>query len=159
MSIEKFIAGLNALSKETGIYLRGSFHYEQFDEKLHEQAEAITYSHSTRIENYDGAGNGATGEFLSASGLKHLPVMAEPQEFGRAPMGISDLEPYMSATGEHIGGRRQHREFLKANNLMEVGNEKKAFENAVRQAQAPQRITKEEVAREFAKAEAQGSRH
>jgi hypothetical protein len=43
---------------------------------------------------------------------------------------IPDIQPYQSmATGEMIGGRRQHREHLRANGLVELGNEKlKPFE-------------------------------
>ena len=44
---------------------------------------------------------------------------------------IKDIEPYKAvavdvATGKApvVGGRRQHREFLKRNNYIEVGNEK-----------------------------------
>ena len=37
---------------------------------------------------------------------------------------IGDLNPYESIiTGEMIGGRRQHRDHLKDNNCIEVGNE------------------------------------
>lgn len=37
---------------------------------------------------------------------------------------IPDSKPYRSVvTGEVIGGRRQHREHLKAHDLVEVGNE------------------------------------
>lgn len=49
---------------------------------------------------------------------------------GAAPFVISDLEPYRAAaadkhTGKRpvIGGRRQHREFLRNNGYTEVGNE------------------------------------
>lgn len=38
---------------------------------------------------------------------------------------IGDIQPYRSmATGEIIGGRRQHRDHLKAHGLVEVGTEK-----------------------------------
>jgi hypothetical protein len=40
-----------------------------------------------------------------------------------APMVMGDLKPYQSmVTGEEIGGRRQHREHLRAHNVVEVGN-------------------------------------
>ena len=46
----------------------------------------------------------------------------------RGPTGlmiIPDQAGYQSmVTGEWIGGRRQHREHLKAHDLVEVGNEK-----------------------------------
>jgi len=42
-----------------------------------------------------------------------------------APMIMPDIQPYKSmATGEMIGGRRQHREHLKQHGLVEVGNER-----------------------------------
>jgi hypothetical protein len=37
---------------------------------------------------------------------------------------IPDIKPYKSVTGEVIGGRKQHRDFLRAHGLVEVGNEK-----------------------------------
>lgn len=41
-----------------------------------------------------------------------------------APMVMKDVEPYRSVIdGSVIGGRRQHREHLKANGCIEVGNE------------------------------------
>ena len=51
---------------------------------------------------------------------------AEPQQQSHFIMG--DLNPYQAmATGELIEGRRQHREYLKANQLIEVGNESSAL--------------------------------
>lgn len=41
-----------------------------------------------------------------------------------APMIVRDSEPYRSTiTGELIGGRRQHRDHLKAHGCIELGNE------------------------------------
>ena len=44
---------------------------------------------------------------------------------------IGDIEPYQAVTGDMAGrwitSRSQHREFLKRNNLIEVGNEKSYF--------------------------------
>ena len=37
---------------------------------------------------------------------------------------IKDLDPYKNVRGEVIGGRKQHRDFLRAHNAVEVGNEK-----------------------------------
>lgn len=38
---------------------------------------------------------------------------------------MKDIDPYKSAvTGEVIGGRRQHRDHLRARGLVEIGNEK-----------------------------------
>ena len=55
------------------------------------------------------------GEFVPADQVK------------RSAGGVSvigDIEPYRSvATGEVIGGRRQHREHLRSHGLTEVGNE------------------------------------
>jgi hypothetical protein len=46
----------------------------------------------------------------------------------RAHHVIGDIEPYKAVTGDMEGkwitSRKQHREFLKRNNLVEVGNEK-----------------------------------
>ena len=52
-----------------------------------------------------------------------------PEEYRRqsSPSGIqvmADIKPYKSVTGEIIGGRKQHRDFLRAHGLVEVGNEK-----------------------------------
>lgn len=42
-----------------------------------------------------------------------------------APMVAADISPYRSVvTGEHIGGRSQHREHLRKHDLIEIGNEK-----------------------------------
>lgn len=46
---------------------------------------------------------------------------------------IKDIDPYQAVAGDvamggkipKIGGRRQHREFLKRNNYIEVGNERR----------------------------------
>lgn len=46
-----------------------------------------------------------------------------PRTAGFFVMG--DIQPYRSmVTGEVIQGRRQHREHLKAHNVIELGNEK-----------------------------------
>lgn len=38
---------------------------------------------------------------------------------------MDDIKPYRSmATGEMVMGRRQHREHLRANRLIEIGNER-----------------------------------
>lgn len=37
---------------------------------------------------------------------------------------VPDIKPYKSVTGEIIGGRKQHRDFLRAYGLVEMGNEK-----------------------------------
>lgn len=46
---------------------------------------------------------------------------------------IGDIEPYRNAiNGKVIGGRKQHRDFLRAHGVVEVGNEKveKRYEEA-----------------------------
>jgi hypothetical protein len=46
---------------------------------------------------------------------------------------MGDIEPYKNTVdGKVIGGRKQHRDFLKSRNLVEVGNEKieKKYEEA-----------------------------
>jgi len=44
---------------------------------------------------------------------------------------IEDIKPYTAVAGDmagkEISGRKQHREFLRRNNLIEVGNEKSPF--------------------------------
>lgn len=46
----------------------------------------------------------------------------EPRASG--PIVMADIQPYKSVvTGEVVGGRRQHREHLRAHGLLEVGNE------------------------------------
>lgn len=50
------------------------------------------------------------------------------QSESNAPRVIGDIEPYQAITGDMAGkwitSRSQHREFLRRNNLVEVGNEK-----------------------------------
>lgn len=51
---------------------------------------------------------------------------------------LRDIDPYKSAvTGEVIGGRRQHRDHLRAHGLVEVGNEKLTHRKAPPAAVAP----------------------
>jgi hypothetical protein len=46
----------------------------------------------------------------------------------RAPYVRGDIAPYRSMrTGETIGGRAQHREHLARYDLIEIGNERRAF--------------------------------
>lgn len=50
--------------------------------------------------------------------------MDAPRPKPVAPMIMRDVEPYRSViTREVIGGRRQHREHLRAHGCIEVGNE------------------------------------
>jgi hypothetical protein len=62
------------------------------------------------------------------------------------PFVLGDLQPYQSmVTGEMIEGRRQHREHLKAHNVVEVGN---SFDSATpKPVYQPGRL-KETIARQ-----------
>lgn len=65
--------------------------------------------------------------FRSLSNYNELPDCCGHMMARRvtAASVIADINPYRSmATGEMIMGRRQHREHLKNNGLIEVGNEK-----------------------------------
>lgn len=58
---------------------------------------------------------------------KHL---APPRESkGRGLQVIKDIEPYrnIAIDGKIIGGRRQHRDMLRAHGCIEVGNEKQSL--------------------------------
>lgn len=60
---------------------------------------------------------------------KTLMLIPIEEDYVRPPpagvMVMPDIKPYQSViTGEEIGGRRQHREHLKAHGCIEVGNEK-----------------------------------
>lgn len=48
------------------------------------------------------------------------------QRFGKGGVIIKDIEPYQNIIdGKVIGGRKQHKDFLRAHNMQEVGNETK----------------------------------
>jgi hypothetical protein len=56
---------------------------------------------------------------------------AEPEKLVAPSNLMRDIEPYKAAAADketglrpHIGGRAQHRDFLKRNNYIEVGNER-----------------------------------
>jgi hypothetical protein len=62
-----------------------------------------------------------------------------------APFIMPDIQPYQSmATGEMITSRSRHREHLKANGLIEVGNETKYLQP---KAVTPPAGRKEAIAR------------
>lgn len=62
-----------------------------------------------------------------------------------APFVMEDIKPYKNMVdGKMITSRSQHREFLKANRLVEVGNEIKAHT----QKQAP-RVDREQLRRDI----------
>lgn len=51
-------------------------------------------------------------------------VKAKASKSQNGPMVVSDISPYKSIiTGEPIGGRRQHRDHLRAHGCIEIGNE------------------------------------
>lgn len=57
--------------------------------------------------------------------LELIPASEYTRQSPDAPFVMGDIEPYRSmATGEMIMGRRQHREHLRANHLIEIGNER-----------------------------------
>lgn len=59
--------------------------------------------------------------------LELVPVSEYEPDTPAGPMIIGDIKPYQSmATGEMIGGRRQHREHLRQHRLIEVGNERQS---------------------------------
>ena len=62
----------------------------------------------------------------------------EPQE-PLAPMVIGDIKPYQSMIdGRMITSRSQHREHLKANKCVEIGNETKYLQPKERQEIRPE---------------------
>lgn len=150
-NLAKFVAGLEALSRETGIYLVGQMKHVDLSEKLHELLAENAYTAPDIIDVWVGNHRcrDVSGRFLLSA------VVSKPQEpvvFKRVKSCeiIRDIEPYQSLkTGEMITSRSKHREHLKEHNLMEVGNERKAFDERVRQAQAPDRVTHEDVARVY----------
>lgn len=52
--------------------------------------------------------------------LDHPPLT---RKHGDGPMVVRDIEPYRNTRGQLIGGRRQHREFLRSAGMIEVGND------------------------------------
>lgn len=51
---------------------------------------------------------------------------------------VSDIEPYRNVIdGKPVGGRRQHREFLKRHDVIEVGNEPQR--RTIRELESPGR--------------------
>lgn len=50
---------------------------------------------------------------------------------GESAMIMPDLQPYQAVAGDmafkEVSGRKAHREFLRRNNFIEVGNEREAF--------------------------------
>ena len=65
-----------------------------------------------------------TGEYRW---VKDKPVVREPRPTRQSagPMVMPDIKEYRSlVTGEMVTSRSHHREYLKRNDLIEVGNEK-----------------------------------
>lgn len=53
-----------------------------------------------------------------------VPGIARPRKPSASAQVMPDIQPYKSmVTGEMIGGRRQHRDHLRAHGCIEVGNE------------------------------------
>lgn len=51
-------------------------------------------------------------------------VWSERAQVGKSGQIIKDIEPYRSIIdGQVIGGRKQHRDMLKARHMVEVGND------------------------------------
>lgn len=146
--LDNFLAGLKALSRDTGIYLTGTLKYVDTQAGDYIPAEQ-PYTSTDVIEVQAGAHacRDTTGNFI----ICHLERKPEPpREFvkGVAPQAMHDISEYRSpVTGEVIGSRSTHREHLRRHSLMEVGNERKALENKVKEMQAPERLSKEQVNR------------
>lgn len=59
-----------------------------------------------------------------STGEWHEPPARDPKFVPQAPLIMSDMEPFISPVdGTYIGGREQRREYMKRNNLVEVGND------------------------------------
>ncbi len=89
------------------------------------------------------------GSFVWDSVTKSMVPKEEYVEIreATAPMVIPDIQPYKSmATGEMITSRSRHREHLRANGLVEVGNETKYISQPQRQ-EIPKGL-KEAIARQ-----------
>lgn len=75
-------------------------------------------------------------------------IPAEEYEAPRGPVApyvVPDIQPYRSMVdGSIVGGRRQHREHLRAHGVVEVGN---AFDKATPKAVTPPGGLKEKVIR------------
>lgn len=65
-----------------------------------------------------------TGKLVSADEFYRRKYADVTYSDLAAPMVVKDTEPYRSVIdGSMIGGRRQHREHLKAHGCVELGNE------------------------------------
>lgn len=74
-----------------------------------------------------------TGELVSAEEFYRRKYADVTYSDLAAPMVVKDTEPYRSVIdGSMIGGRRQHREHLKAHGCVEVGNEMKSVRSIPR---------------------------
>lgn len=59
---------------------------------------------------------------------------------------MGDIQPYKSTRGEVIQGRKQHRDYLKAHNLVEIGNE---YEAATKREEKPPPPVEKTIQRAF----------
>lgn len=65
---------------------------------------------------------GADGKRVCGEWITFQPIAMAAR---RGPIVIGDVDPYRSmVTGETIGGRRQHRDHLRAHEMVEVGNDR-----------------------------------
>jgi hypothetical protein len=87
-----------------------------------------------------------------------IEIREESNYFENTPRGpaiISDIEPYRAVASDVacdgrrpvIGGRRQHREFLSRNGLVEVGNETKPTRSNMPSARELERSRVEDIKR------------
>lgn len=55
---------------------------------------------------------------------RELVKIEEFRRVSSGPVVVSDIAPYKNIIdGKEIGGRRQHRDFLRAHDVVEIGNE------------------------------------
>lgn len=157
--IKEFLEALCAISEQTGIYLTGTLKYTTLKpgelkiadgKDPYEARDVVPCNVGVHICR------DTTGDFI----VNNIEVIERPMPADikrKAAMVVSDIEPYQSLVdGRMITSRSHHREHLRDNNLMEVGNERGAFDKAVREAQAPKRLTQRDVAEIFQKAESGG---
>ena len=71
---------------------------------------------------YDG--NGLKAEIENDQLLYYREDIEAPRSDLSSPMVVRDIEPYQNMLdGRMIGSRAEHREFIRRNNLTEIGNE------------------------------------
>jgi len=116
--MKDFVADLIKLQKKHGKYLDGQLRIRCADNWNYDSA-------STEVCNeiMYGSLRDKTGPFLVCTIDKNPEPSCEIKP-GKKTYMISDIEPYRNTIdGKPIGGRRQHREFLKQHGCVEVGND------------------------------------